>query len=464
MRAIANRSKILYALIGVFMLGLVILGYRFTSNAEKWSGQKFNRHLYENGTLVRGGGIYDVNGVALAENKDGARRFNDDRIIRESTLHTIGDLEGYISTGIHARNKADLTGYSYIDGLYNTVANGNGNDITLTIDADLCAYAYNQLGGRKGTVGVYNYKTGEVLCTTSSPSFDTRNRPSDVDSDDTGKYEGLYINRFVSGMYTPGSIFKIVTAAAAIEYIPDIYSRTFRCEGEYNIGEGVVTCNSTHGELTFKEALSHSCNSAFAQIAEEIGKEKLQKTAEKLGFNDFSASGGRYLDFAGSSIDLTKAKKLDLGWAGIGQYTTMVNPCRYMTVVGAIANGGASPKPYIIKNIKTASGRKVYNAKTEMMDEYFSDETSAKLREMLRFDVEDVYGDWSFPNLEMCGKTGTAEVGGDKQPHAWFVGFSLRKDFPVAVVVVIENGGSGSGNAIPVANAVLQQALKKYAG
>ncbi len=462
MRAIANRAKILYALIGVFLLGLCILGYRFFANAESWSGQKYNRHLYENGTLVSGGRILDSAGVELARNEDGSRRFNDDRTIRMSTLHTIGDLEGYISTGVHSLYKSELTGYSFVDGLYSTVENGSGNDITLTVNSDLCATAYRALNGRKGTVGVYNYKTGEVICSTSSPSFDTRNRPTVEEIEESDSYEGVYIDRFVSGSYVPGSIFKIVTAAAAIENIPDIYSQTFTCKGEYNIGEGVVKCSGVHGEINFEKALSHSCNCAFAQIAEQLGNEKLQQEAITLGFNDSSASGGNYLNFAGSKIDLTNAKKLDLGWAGIGQYTTKVNPCRFLTLVGAIANGGASPKPYVVSKISTASGRSVYRAKTKLMDPYMSGETALKLKKMLRFDVEDVYGDWSFPNLEMCGKTGTAEVGGDKQPHAWFVGFSQREDFPFAVVVIIENGGSGSGNAIPVANTVLQEALKLY--
>ena len=281
MRAIANRSKFLFALIGVFVLGLCILGYRFFANAQNWTGQKYNKHLFESGTLVSGGKILDCEGVHLAYNEDGARRFNDDRVIRMSTLHTIGDLEGYISTGVHARCKSVLTGYSYIDGLYNTVANGSGNDITLTISSDLCATAYRALDGRKGTVGVYNYRTGEIVCSVSSPTFDTRNRPTADEIENSDRYEGVYIDRFVSGEYVPVSIFKIVTAAAAIENIPDIYSQTFECDGDYDIGEGIVKCNGVHGKISFEEALSHSCNSAFAQIAEQLGTEKLQAEAEK---------------------------------------------------------------------------------------------------------------------------------------------------------------------------------------
>lgn len=464
MRTIANRAKILYALIGVFVIAMGILFYMMFTNADTWATKKYNQHIYDSGTLVNGGSIFDCTGVTLAESKDGVRKFNDDKNIRIATLHTIGDLEGYISTGIHTTYKTELTGYSFVNGLFNTVQYGSGNSLTLTVNAELCATAYKALDGRKGTVGVYNYKTGEVLCVTSSPSYDTRNKPSNVDDDKTGKYEGLYINRFTNGVYTPGSIFKIVTAASAIENIPDIYSQKFTCTGKYETGNGTVVCNSVHGKIDFNDALSHSCNSAFAQIAEQLGNEKLQATAEKMGFNQSYSSKDGLLSYSQSKIDLSNANSLDLGWSGIGQYTNRVNPCQFLTVIGAIANGGTSPAPYIVSKMTTAAGTTEFSAKTQYLSEYLTAETASKLKEMLRNNVTDYYGEYRFKSLEMCGKTGTAEVSDDnsKNSHAWFAGYSQREDLPLAIIVVIENGGSGSGKAIPVANTVMQAALKYY--
>ena len=93
------------------------------------------------------------------------------------------------------------------------------------------------------------------------------------------------MNRFFSGLYTPGSTFKVITAACAIENIPDIYDRTFECTGKVQIGEGYVICNGVHGKIGFEKALNKSCNVAFALIANELGAEKLTATAERLGFN-----------------------------------------------------------------------------------------------------------------------------------------------------------------------------------
>ncbi len=110
---------------------------------------------------------------------------------------------------------------------------GKGNDLKLTLDARVCAAAFKALGGRPGAVGAYNYKTGELVCMVSSPSFDPVN-PPDL-SGDGGKYKGAYINRFLSAAFTPGSVFKLVTAAAAIDHLSDIGEQTFACKGSLTV-------------------------------------------------------------------------------------------------------------------------------------------------------------------------------------------------------------------------------------
>lgn len=120
------------------------------------------------------------------------------------------------------------------------------------------------LDGRKGTVGVYNYKTGEILCAVSSPTYDPDDVPDVEGNPET--YEGVYVNRFLHATYTPGSVFKLVTAAAALDEIPDIGSRTFTCEGSAVIGGETIQCNGVHGTLNFEEALAHSCNVVFGEI------------------------------------------------------------------------------------------------------------------------------------------------------------------------------------------------------
>ena len=119
----------------------------------------------------------------------------------------------------------------------------------------------------------------------SSPNFDPANPPSDLDTDQSGKYEGVYLNKALSSTYTPGSIFKLVTTAAAIENIPNIEQRTFQCTGKTVINGREITCDSVHGTINYRDGLAKSCNIVFADLAVELGKNTMTKTANAMGFN-----------------------------------------------------------------------------------------------------------------------------------------------------------------------------------
>ena len=253
MKSISRRALTLYALILLFLGGCGLLFYNLVTNADVWAMNKANQHLYSNGTLATAGDITDINGEILATTKDGKRVYNSNKFVRLGTLHTVGDNAGFIASGIQTSFKDELTGYTLIDGIYNLKRYGKGNDIKLTLNAEVCKTAYKALGTKKGTVAVMNYKTGELVCIVSTPTYDVLNKPTDINTDTTGKYDGIYMNRFFIGLYTPGSTFKVLTAACAIENIPDIYDRTFTCKGKVQIGEGYVICNGTHGKVSFEK-------------------------------------------------------------------------------------------------------------------------------------------------------------------------------------------------------------------
>jgi peptidoglycan glycosyltransferase len=451
-----KRSYALYFLIFAFLAGVGILIYSFIMHGQTWATNRANKHIYNAGQIATAGTIYDRNGEILAKTVDSVRKFNENQTVRKATLHVVGDSAGFISTGIHSVYKSELTGYSLIDGVYKLKEYGMGNDIKLTIDAQACKVAYKALGNYKGTIGVFNYKTGEILCMVSAPSYDPENVPDDIDDEE--KYEGVYLNRFISGVYTPGSTFKVITSACAIENIPDIFSRTFTCEGKYKTPYGEIKCRSAHGKVDFEEALNKSCNSAFAQIAIELGPEKLTQMANALGFNSAFKLGS--IIVAKSTFNVEKTNDCDLGWAGIGQYTTLANPFHMMMIMGAIANGGECVTPYLVGSIINPSGIERSTSKDKICLT-IDGSTAQKLKMMLRSNVKNSYGDSRFSGLEMCGKTGTAEVEGD-EPHSWFVGFSSREDLPLAVVAVVENAGSGSGAAMTAANKVMQQLAKIF--
>ncbi len=447
MNTVTKRAYVLLGIIIAFLVGLAILSGSFFVNGGTWATSRYNGHLYSAGQITNAGKILDRKGVVLAQSVDGKRVYNSSRSIRTSTLHAVGDTYGYIAYGAHSICKDRLTGYSVVNGIYDLIKTGEGSDVSLTVDAELCKTAYNALNGKKGTVGVYNYKTGEIVCMVSSMSYDPENKPDDIETND--KYEAVYLNRLLNGVFTPGSVFKTVTAACAIENIPDIHSREFTCTGSYKTPQGgEVICNNTHGTIDFQTAFTKSCNSAFAELGIELGNKNLTATAEKLGF-------GKRFDISGvktspSRIDLKKAVEIDTGWAAIGQYTTLANPMNFMMIAGCVASGGSTPTPYFVQETLTEiTGGIKTNA---LLDA----DVANTLKTMMRNNVINNYGDSRFPGMEFGGKTGTAQVAGDES-HAWFFGFSSALDFPYAIVVVAENSGAGSDVAVPIASKVMKE-------
>lgn len=464
MKSISRRALSLYVIILLFLAGCGLLFYNLVTNSSDWAMNRVNKHLYSSGSLATAGDITDINGVILATTENGQRVYNESKNVRLATLHTVGDSAGYIASGVQTAFKDELTGYTLVDGVYNLKRYGKGNDIKLTLNSKVCATAYKALGDRKGTVAVMNYKTGELVCVVSTPTYDIKNKPDDINTNTTDKYEGIYMNRFFSGLYTPGSTFKVITAACAIENIPDIYSRTFQCDGKILIGEGYVICNDTHGEVDFETAMNKSCNCAFAKIADELGAEKLTLTAERLGFNIKKLTVSDKISCAKSKLNLTESAPLDIGWAGIGQYTTLINPCQMLTVISSIANGGVAINPYLVSEIMNPEGEVIFTEKTSDLGEYFTYSVAKSLDIILRSNVVNQYGDWYFPNLNMCGKTGTAEISDDEdaKPNALFVGYSQNEETPFAIIVVVENTTSAIKSAVPIASSVMKEINAQY--
>ncbi len=461
MKMTARRGLVVLLLVAVVLGGLGFLAFKFVVNGEKWATLRANLHLTEDGSFVAAGNIIDRNGEILAQTKENDRIYNDSERVRRSVLHIIGDTEGYISSGVQTAYKTQLTGYNPITGLYSLKRYGRGNDIKLTLDSKVCATAYDALNGRKGVVAAYNYETGELICSVSSPNYDIRNKPSEetIQKNENGKYDGLYMNRLIDGLYTPGSTFKIITTASVIENKADINEWEYECTGETVVDGVKITCPDAHGVLNFEDAFTKSCNCAYAILTDEIGGNALTKTAKEFGFSKEFSFGNAFTD--ASVFDLSDAEKGDIAWAGVGQYTTLVNPYHMLTVLGCVANGGNAVLPYVVSNVTSPDG-KVLKETMSVTESRITVDVANTLKDMMRKNVANNYGDGNFKGLEMCGKTGTAEVADDVKPHSWFVGFSENESCPVAIVVVVENGGWGSSAALPVASTVMNEIFKSF--
>ena len=447
MKKVSGRAIFPLILAIVLLAGTVLLCVRYFAKADEWVTFSGSPHVYT-GVNLDGGVVYDRDGTLLLDSTDG-RTYSADAATRTATMHLLGDRYGYIQAPLLGSFADDMIGFDKINGLYG--AEGTEANAALTLSAAAQTAAYQALGNYHGTVGVYNYKTGEILCAVTSPSYDPDNMP-DVEADTSGAYDGVYVNRFFQAAYTPGSIFKIVTLAAAIETVPDWENLTFTCEGKTIIGGQEIICEGVHGTITLKQALAHSCNVAFGELAGKVGTKALMEYAEKLGLSESFECDG--IPVKAGTVDLKDADAGDLAWAGIGQYTDQVNALTFMRAMGRIAGGGTGAEPYLMAKI-TRGEKTAYEAKTETSSRALKAETAAKLTEYLRNNVATMYGDWQFGGLNVCAKSGTAEHEGETA-DAMFAGFCVDENCPLAFVVFVENGGSGSAVAAPVAAKVLQ--------
>ena len=453
MKRILKRSTLILVFTLLFIGGASFFCVELVFNADDWANQPYNAHISGNGGLEQAGAVYDRNGTVLAKTQGTDRVYNENYSVRVGLLHTVGDNSLNISTAVQSKYRSQLTGYSLIWGLNMPQSLRTSHDITLTVDANASAAAYDALSayGKQGACVVYNYKTGEVISSVSTYSYDPE-APPEINEHE---YEGVYLDHVLSSSYTPGSIFKLVTAAAAIENIPDLFERTWYCEGHEDIGGQEVRCvdGEAHGTLDFYGALEHSCNIVFAELAVELGPEKMTAAAEKMGINlsyeidDVSTAKGHY--------DVSKATTNELAWSGVGQYNDEVNPMQMAILCGAIANGGNSVNPTYIKS-GTGDLLKMIGLNDTKSRELLKSSTASTLSQSMP--------SYTFGSLSVRAKTGTAEVGDEKSPNAWMVGFSTDEDCPLAFACVVEDAGFGSQYARPVAETAMQSAAQALRG
>ncbi len=458
MRQVRTRSIFVFVLVLLFFAGIIFFTANISINSGSWVQHIYNWHTSGNGGLEKAGKIFDRNGVVLAQNVDGERVYNDDYDTRLATLHVVGDNSLNISTAVQSVYRSELTGYSFIWGLEMPETFRGGNNITLTIDSNACKTAYEALGGMEGAVVVMNYKTGEVLCSVSSKTYDPQD-PPEITEENEDEYVGAYLNKVLSSSYTPGSIFKLITTAAALENIPDIDSRTFECSGSAIIGGEKVSCMSSHGTIGIDDALAQSCNIVFAQLAAELGPDKMTQAANKMGINS-SFNVGHSPTVKGH-YDVKDAEENDLAWSGVGQYTDLTNPMQMCILMSAIANGGNRAEPYYVEHIGGGDFTKQYTSEkngTAMLES----DIAQRLNDMMRYNVTSNYGDYMFGGeLTVCAKTGTAEVSDSEDNNdAWMVGFVRDEEFPLAFAVAVEDGNFGISTAGPVAVAAVQACVE----
>ncbi len=453
MNRIASRATALFLACALLLGGFVFFLVEYFVKAEDWVLFSGSPHIYTGGNIGCGV-VVDRDGMLLLDLNEG-RQYSNSLPLRQATVHWIGDRRGSISAPALPYYAAQMAGFDRLNGVYNYGQVGGVAELTLSADVQMAAL--EAMGDYKGTVAVYNYKTGQLLCAVTTPTYDPDNVPQFTEDDE--RYKGLYVNRFVQSGYTPGSIFKIVTLAAALETDPQTVNKTFVCRGEYQIGNEKITCEGAHWEQSLKEAFCNSCNCAFAEIALQLGAQTLTGYVEKFGIVEPVSFDG--ITTGKGNFQIAGNADLNLAWASIGQHLDLVNPCAFMTFMGAVANDGKVTQPYLVEEI-TVNGNRTYDAKLRSGERIMSKDTAKILQEYMQNNVTVKYGADNFPNLTVGAKTGTGEVEG-KKPNAMLAGFVEHEKYPLAFIACVEDAGYGKTVCIPIVSKVLsavQQSLK----
>ncbi|GIU98814.1 MAG: penicillin-binding protein A [Actinomycetota bacterium] len=361
-----------------------------------------------------------------------------------------------------------------------------GASIVTTIDPAVQRAAAEALGGLPGGVAAIDPRTGDVLALVANPSYDP-NPLSSHDPDEIRRaWEALLadpekplISRASDELYPPGSTFKIVVAAAALAAgfgpesrwpNPHVLELPDTTETLENFGG--VTC-SGGAEITLADALRQSCNVVFGEIGLALGPERLALQARLFGFAPSADAGAIPSDipmqegvFPDPAYFETRRPAVAL--SAIGQDDVATNPLHMALVAGAIANGGVLMRPRLVTEVRGPDGRVVETFEPEPISRPMDEMDAALLTAMMVDVVERGTGTAArIPGVRVAGKTGTAQHGVGRPPHAWFVAFAPAEDPRVAVAVIVLDGGSlgsdatGGRLAAPIARAVIEAALRR---
>jgi len=346
-----------------------------------------------------------------------------------------------------------------------------GEDLVLTIDRDLQLYGENLLFDKKGSIIVSDPNSGEILALVNRPSFNPNLFADGISHSDwerlSSDVDYPLTNRSVQGVYSPGSIFKVVTAIAALEEGVTDRKRKIYCSGSFELAGQVFTCwkETGHGSLSIVDGIAHSCNIYFYTLGKDLGIERFNKYMQKFGLGEKTG-----IDLPAEAIGTIpsaqwKKREVNEIWfpgdtinLSIGQGYLLLTPLQVHNLITTIASEGEVYKLHLVKKIISADGKTVKEIKPEIYKKVdFSLDTIKIIKEGLRQTILKGTG-WraNIKELAVAGKTGTAQ-NPQGETHAWFIGFAPYENPEVCITVFLENGGEGGEAAAPIARAMMEK-------
>ncbi len=474
-RALSRRLTVLTVFFtALFAVLIGNLAYIQVVRASEIQNMGTNGHTIARRAYVQRGSILTSDGVTLAESV----RQADGTYVRsypQGTLasHTVGYLSTqYGSTGIESAYDEVLTGkesYASWHDALNSIAGVSqmGSDVVLTINSRIQAAAEQALEGHVGAIVVLDPSTGAVLAKASSPTYS--NDDLDTLLAQGGENAPLF-DRTTQALYAPGSTFKVVTLAAALDTGVATLDSVYSAPADIEIGGGSLTNynGEDFGDIDLRTALAYSSNTAFGQLAVQVGAQALVAQARAFGYG--SSLGLDFSTVASLMPDPAEMTEWETAWAGagqpVGQHTSPAGPqstvMQNAVVAAAIANGGLAMQPYVVKGITDSNGSYVSTTDPQALGQACTAATAQAVGSAMLTTVSEGTGTAaSIAGVNVAGKTGTAETS-SSEPDAWFIGYAPYEAPVAAIAVVIEDDGEHT--ATSVAGSVLQVAIDTLGG
>ncbi len=438
------------------------------------------------GNTENRGAIYDRNGVVLVEQLGAG-----EETYRSYPAPAAHGLVGYYSpllygsTGLEAAYDDELAGregenpvLEWLDGVL--YQDQPGYDLNLTVDIGLQQLAVDMLGDRRGAAVLLDAETGAVVALAGTPTYDPNRLYTDGDTTEqrltevsaywqqlVERSDAPLVLRAVDGLYVPGSTFKMLTASAVVDSGTSTPETFYRDEGILEVdGRVIIEQNrpdESRVDWTLEESFAYSLNVVFARIGLEIGADVLQEYANRFGFGEEPP-----IDVGATASQLTapESRLVDsrtlVADTAFGQGELLVTPLQMALIGAAIANGGEIMEPYLVDSIVNGDGEVVEQHMPERWRDPMSAESAEAMQQLMVASASYGYAAGAqIEGLTVGGKTGTAEVGGGGEPHAWFVGYATDGERTYVTAVIVENGGAGSVAALPIGRELLAGAFAK---
>lgn len=473
--ALANRlTRTVFLFTALFAVLIGNITYIQVIKASEYQDMPSNNHTINKARFIKRGSIITADGLTLAESiqqADGtyARSYPNGNL----AAHVVGYYsQQYGTMGIENTQNDTLTGskdYSSWQNALNSLAGISepGNSVQLTIDSRIQRAAEQALAGRVGAIVALDPRSGAVLAWASAPTFDNTNIQAAIEAANaSGGADTSMYDRATLALYTPGSTFKVLTLASALENGLATLDTTYDSPGRMEIGGADVVSigERGHGKISLAKAFALSSNTVFGQVADGLGAEKLVATARAFGYGQQLG-----LDFTTAASVMPNPEEMtewELAWAGAGQpvgqghtpgpqATVMQNALMAAT----IANNGIAMNPYVVSQILAPDGTVLKTTRGHSLGQAVGSGTAKQVKQAMLDVVQNGTGSAAaIAGVKVAGKTGTAETN-NANANSTFVGFAPYDTPTVAIAVVIERNAKGEESAAAVGGQVLRAAL-----